>query len=169
MDESLDSSNTSVMEADLEKPVKNLNFEMFANRDPELEEYAIEFKSLYENQFKNVYVKELKKNAPISVTSMPTKEYCKETFENDLMNATTLTFYFDSLELDESGRISAVVTSSYDRAHTYFFEPFLCESYGPYFNTTLFTCMYDVGRKNSVEQMFFLDLPVELYSLLEIE
>ncbi len=165
------SANASINEADIAPKCSTmpLSFDAFPNRDLELEEYAKSFKSIYENQFREIYLKNLKKNDPIQVTSMPTKEYCKETFENDSMNATTLTFYFDSIELDDAGSLTAVIASSFDRRYTYFFEPFLCESYGPLFATNLLTCLYDVGRVNSREQMFFLDLPVELYNLLESE
>ncbi len=170
MDQSIESANASINESDINpKTNQILSFENFTNRDPELEEYATSFKSIYENQFREIYLKNLKKNDPIQVTSMPTKEYCKETFENDIMNATTLTFYFDSLELDDLGNLTAVIASSYDRKHTYFFESFICSTYGPFFSTNLLTCMYDVGRTNSKEQMFFLDLPVDLYNLLESE
>ncbi len=92
MEEKLNTSNESFNQSDLATPVKDLNFESIPNRDLEMEEYAKCFRSIYENQF-NEYLKTLKKNDPISVTSLPTKEYCKETYEIDSMNATTAPSY----------------------------------------------------------------------------
>lgn len=173
MEDSFSVFNASMNESELEKstdpsPPKTLSFDIVTDRDFEMEEYAKNFKTIYENQFKDSLSK-LNKNDLLSVTSLPTKPYCKETFENDLMNSITLSFFFDSLELDDNGKLSAVITCSHDRLHTYYFEPYLCDKYGPFYSTTLFTCMYNVGRTNSVEQMFFLDLPLDLYNLLETD
>ncbi len=169
MDDSLNTSadRSQLNMSDMDKTAERVpTFESIADRDLEMEEYAKQFKSIYENQFKS-YLRRLKKNDILSVTSLPTNEYCKETFESDLMNSTTLSFQFDSLELDDNGQISSVIMTSYDRLHTYYFDPVVCGKYGPFFTTTLYTCMYNVGKKNSVEQPFFLDLPLELYNLLE--
>lgn len=163
---SVDTSQLNMSDMDNSSTEKALSFESIADRDLEMEEYAKQFKSIYENQFKD-YLRQLKKNDALSVTSLPTGEYSKETFEMDMMNSTTLSFQFDSLELDDNGQISAVIMTSYDRMHTYYFDPFVCDKYGPFFTTTLYTCMYNVGRSNSVDQQFFLDLPLELYNLLE--
>lgn len=168
MEDKLNTKNESLNQSDLETSIKELNFETLPNRDLEMEDYAKSFRSVYENQFKE-HLRTLQKNDPISVTSLPTKVYCKETYEVDSMNTTTLTFNFDSLELDNSGKVIAVVASSFDRVHTYFFDSFLCDTYGPFYGTTLYTTMYNVGRSNSQEQMFFLDLPLSLYNLIEMD
>ena len=136
------------------------------DRDLEMEEYAAKFKSIYENQFRE-YLRKHEAQEPISVTSLPMKKYNKDTFDEDMMNSTTLTFYFEALECDEEGNINAVVASSFDRSQNYYFMPFLCENYGPFYMTTLYASLYNVGRKDSQENMFFLDLPVALYNLLD--
>lgn len=163
---SADTSQLNMSDMNSSCSEKTLSYDSIADRDLEMEEYAKQFKAIYENQFKD-YLRQLKKNDSLSVTSLPTSEYCKETFEMDMMNSTTLSFQFDSLELDDNGHISSVIMTSYDRMHTYYFDPVVCDKYGPFFTTTLYTCMYNVGRSNSVDQQFFLDLPLELYDLLE--
>lgn len=165
-----ESANESLNISELDTPSKKISFENIniTERDYEMEEYALKFKYVYENHFMN-YLKSLKKNDSLSVTSMPTNKYCKESFEDDMMNSITLNFHFDSIEHDDNGKISAVIANSHDRLHTHYFEPFICNSYGPYFSTTLLTSMYNVGRKNSAEQMFFLDLPIYLYNKLEAD
>ena len=167
MEDKLNTTNESLNQSDI-APVKELDIESILNRDLEMEEYAKCFRSVYENQFRQ-YLKTLQKNDLISVTSMPTKAYCKETYEIDSMNTTTLSFNFDSLELDDSSNVVAVVASSFDRVHTYFFDSFLCDTYGPFFGTKLYISMYNVGRSSSQEQMFFLDLPLSLYNLIEMD
>ena len=136
------------------------------DRDLEMEEYAAKFKSIYETQFRE-YLRKHKVHEPLSVTSLPMNKYNKDTIDQDLMNSTTLTFYFEALECDEEGNINAVVASSFDRTQNYYFMPFLCENYGPFYMTTLYASLYNVGRKDSQESMFFLDLPVALYNLLD--
>jgi hypothetical protein len=138
-------------------------------RDFEMEEYAARFKQVYENDF-HEYLKNLKKGEPLNGTALPTAKYNKETFEADSMNSLTLTFYFDSVELDEAGRLSSVLADSFDRAERCHFQVYNCKKYGPYYDTTLFACLCSVGRANSKADQatrFFLDLPVHLYYKLD--
>jgi hypothetical protein len=143
-------------------------FDEIEDRDPEIEDYCLNFRKIYQNQFV-AHLKSLTKNDVISVTSLPTKKYCKETFDQDLMDSTTLNFNFEEIECDENGNINRVIATSFDRVSKYDFCPFLCNDYGPYFKTNLLACCYNVGRKNSKEEMFFIDLPLNLYILLESE
>ena len=138
-------------------------------KDPEMEEFAKNFKKIYETEF-HQHLKGLEKNDLLMATSLPTKPYCKDTYEMDAMNATTLNFYFESLECDEEGNINSIVTSTFDRSQKCHFHPHLYKRYGPYQNTTLFTTLYNVGRKGAAEgqaEEFFIDLPVELYNLID--
>ena len=137
-------------------------------KDPEMEEFAKNFKKVYETEFRQ-YLKGLKKNDLLMATSLPTKPYCKDTYETDAMNATTLNFYFESLECDEAGNINSVVTSTFDHSQKWHFHPHLYKRYGPYQHTTLFTALYSVGRKaaETVTEEFFIDLPVELYNQID--
>lgn len=136
-------------------------------RDLEMEDFAKQFKSVYENQFRD-YLKNLNKNEPLSATSLPTKKYNKDTYEVDSMNSTTLVFYFDGLELDENGNINGVLATAFDKTEECHFTPYLCKEYGPYFKTNLLCCLYNVGRgKDSEAANFFLDLPIDLYNLID--
>ena len=138
-------------------------------RDPEVEEFAAKFKAIYENQFVT-YLKNLNKSEPLNATSLPTKKYDKNTYEQDSMNSTTLTFYFSHVENDENGNIVAIVATSFDKSENCHFTPQLCKDYGPYFNTTMFCTFYNVGRKKAEEseaEDFFLDLPIDLYNLID--
>ena len=149
--------------------VDELDLATITDRDEEMEEYASRFKQIYENEFKNYLKSEIKKNDQLTATSLPTTPYNKDTYEMDSMNSTNIVFYFDSLELDEqTGAINSIVTHTFDKSQKCHFHPHAYKKYGPYFNTTLFTCLYNVGRKSdSVAQEFFLDLPLNLYYLLE--
>jgi len=140
------------------------------DRDPEVENFAQSFKLVYENQFRD-YLKQMIKKQSISATSLPTVKYCKENYEAYSMNSTTLLFYFDHLEQDECGNINSVVATTFDQSESCHFIPEICNQYGPYVNTTLFTCLYNVGRtsSNNNPDKFFLDLPIELYNLIEDE
>ena len=146
-------------------PVQDL--ENIAERDMEMEDYNKKLKNIYENDFL-AYLKTLNKGDSLCATSLPTKPYCKDTFEDDMMNSTSLVFYFDSIDIDQNGNINAVVAYSFDKSIRYYFTPFLCDSYGPFYKITLLTCMYNVGRSNNeITQHFFLDLPVHLYNILD--
>lgn len=176
----------SVNETDEEIIVSNLNdlsidnnheedadeiddgFDEIEDRDPEIEEYCENFREIYKNQFTE-HLKTLVINQSISVTSLPTKKYNKETFDEDLMNSTTLNFNFEGLECEEDGSIKTVIATSFDKVTKYDFNPYLCNDYGPYYKTTLYACYYNVGRKASKEELFFIDLPSHLYTLLESE
>lgn len=161
---SIDNSNNN----NIPEESQDDGFDEIEDRDPEIEEYCKMFRKIYRNQF-NDYLKSLAKNESISVTSLPTKKYCKETFDEDLMNSTTLNFYFEKLEFEENGSIKSVIAKSFDKKTKYDFTPYVCDNYGPYYKTTLWACCYDVGRKESKEEMFFIDLPSHLYTLLESE
>ena len=140
-----------------------------AERDPEIEEFSEKFRQIYENQFRS-YLKTLARNETIYATSMPAKKYCKETYDDDAMNSTTLLFYFDGLELDEHGNINAVKATTFDKTETCHFHPYLCRQYGPYYKTMLLCCLYNVGRKSdSMAENFFLDLPVDLYNQIDMD
>ena len=141
-------------------------FDEIEDRDPEIEEYCKSFKQIYQNQLID-HLKSLSKNDSITITSLPTKKYNKDTFDEDLMNSTTLNFYFDKLELEENNSIKSVIATSFDRQTKYDFTPYLCNDYGPYYKITLFACYYNVGRKSSKDELFFIDLPSSLYTLLE--
>ncbi|CAF0991320.1 unnamed protein product [Brachionus calyciflorus] len=136
-------------------------------RDHEVEDFAKQFKKIYENDFR-IYLKNLKPNEPLNATSLPQKKYNKETYDEDSGESVTLVFYFEKLDLDENGNINLVETSSFDKTEKCFFSPFLCKDYGPYFKTNLLCSFYNVGRsKNQEAQNFFLDLPIDLYNLIE--
>lgn len=154
--------------ADLREKLIEIELEdKIEDRDPEIEDFAEKFRKVYEKQFRE-YLEKLKKNDSIYATSLPTKKYNKETFDEDSMNSINLLFYFDSLDMDENGNINAVVTTTFDRSESCHFQPYLCKEYGPYYKTTLFTCLYNTGRKNNPEALnFFLDLPIDLYNLIE--
>jgi hypothetical protein len=152
---------------ELRKQITDFNFDENFERDPEIEEFNKKFKNIYENKFRT-FLKSLSKNETIYATTLPTKKYCKETFDEDSMNSTTLVFYFDKLDLDENGNINAVVVKTFDKTETCHFHPFLCNHYGPYYKTTLLCTLYNVGRgKESSAQSFFLDLPVGLYNEID--
>lgn len=137
------------------------------DRDEEMEDFARQFKTIYETKFVE-YLKSLKQNDTLNGTSLPDKKYNKDTYEDDSANSTTIVFYFDKLETDESGNINAVVTKSFDKSDVCHFQPHLFKNYGPYFNTQLFCCFYNTGRtKDTTSHEFFLDLPIELYNLIE--
>lgn len=88
----------------------------------------------------------------------------------DSMNSTSLIFYFDHLESDESGNINAIVATSFDKSQSCHFQPFICKDYGPYYRTTLYTSYYNIGRgKNPEAEHFFLDLPIDLYNLIDMD
>ena len=147
----------------------NIEEESIEERDPEIEEFSEKFRNVYENQFKN-FLKSMSKSETIYATSLPTKKYCKDTFDDDSMNSTTLLFYFDGLELDENGNINAVMAHTFDKTETCYFSPYFCKKYGPYYRTTLFCCLYNVGRKeDSMPENFFLDLPVDLYNQIDMD
>ena len=76
-------------------------------------------------------------------------------------------FYFEKLELDDKGNVNAVVTKSFDKTEMCHFQPHLFKTYGPYFNTNLFCAMYNSGRTSEQTKEFFLDLPIDLYNLIE--
>ena len=136
------------------------------DRDPELEEFSQKFKNVYDNDFKN-YLKKLKRNEIIYATSLPTKKYCKDTYDNDSLNSTTLMFYFERLDLDENENINAVVVRTFDNSELCHFTPNLINEYGIYYKAMLFTCIYNIGRTNSSSQNFFLDLPIYLYNKID--
>jgi hypothetical protein len=159
-------SNINELSINNENESADDGFDEIEDRDPEIEEYAKNFRNIYSNELVE-YLKTLVRNDSLSVTSIPTKKYCKETFDEDLMNSTTLNFNFEGLECDPDGKIKSVIATSFDRSTKYDFSPFLCSDYGPYFRTTLYACYYNVGRKSSKEEMFFIDLPLHLYNLLE--
>lgn len=136
-------------------------------RDEEMEDFARQFKTIYETKFV-AYLKGLKPNDTLNGTSLPDKKYNKRTYEDDSANSTTIVFYFDKLETDEAGNINAVVTKSFDKSDVCYFQPHLFKNYGPYFNTQLFCCFYNTGRtKDTTSHEFFLDLPIQLYNLIE--
>ena len=102
--------------ADLREKLIQIELEdKIEDRDPEIEEFAEKFRKVYEKQFRE-YLEKLKKNDSIYATSLPTKKYNKETFDEDSMNSINLLFYFDSLDMDENGNINAVVTTTFDRS-----------------------------------------------------
>ena len=159
-------SNINELSINNENESADDGFDEIEDRDPEIEEYAKNFRQIYSNEFAE-YLKTLVHNDSLSVTSIPTKKYNKETFDEDLMNSTTLSFNFEGLECDPDGKIKSLIATSFDRTTKYDFNPFLCTDYGPYYRTTLYACYYNVGRKSSKEEMFFIDLPLHLYTLLE--
>jgi hypothetical protein len=137
------------------------------DRDIELEEFAQKFKEIYDNDYRN-YLKNLDKNEILYATALPTKKYCKETYDQDSMNSTTLMFYFERLDLDENENINTVVVRTFDRSELCYFTPTVYNEYGLYYKTMLFTCFYNTGRiNNSSSQNFFLDLPVYLYNKID--
>lgn len=136
-------------------------------RDLDVEDFAQQFKKIYENNFV-CYLKKLKPGTALNATSLPTKKYNKDTYEDDSGDSTTLVFYFENLELDEKGNINIIKASSFDKTEKCFFTPFLCKDYGPYFKSNLFCSYYNIGRSKDKEAMnFFLDLPIDLYNLIE--
>lgn len=159
--------NDSIVEKNKPQPKQSpINEE---DRDEEVEDFAKQFKTIYETKFLE-YLRGLKKNDPLNATSLPVKKYNKLTYEVDSMNSTTLVFYFEKLELDEKtgDAVNAVVARSFDKSELCHFQPFVCQEYGPYFNTNLYTCMYNIGRSKEMgAQIFFLDLPIDLYNLIE--
>lgn len=136
-------------------------------RDEEIEEFAKKFRQIYEREFRE-HLRSLKKGDMINATSLPTKKYNKDTFDDDSAESTTLVFYFESLDADENNNINCVSAKSFDKSELCHFQPHLCKDYGPYFRTTLYCCMYNQGRKkSSTAEYFFLDLPVKLYNLID--
>lgn len=136
-------------------------------RDLEVEDFARQFKNIYENNFIN-FLKNLQPNTALNATSLPTKKYNKNTYEDDSNESTTLVFYLDNLELDEKGNINIVVATSFDRTEKCYFTPFLCKDYGPYYRTNLLCSYYNIGRSKDKEAInFFLDLTIDLYNLIE--
>jgi hypothetical protein len=137
-------------------------------RDFEMEAFSEQFKKIYENEFKT-YLKGLTKGQTIYATSLPKKPFNKETFEQDENDSTTLVFYFDSLEIDDDGHINCVDMLSFDKSEKCRFYPFLYKRYGQYYNITLFTTLYNVGRETTASRAeeFFLDLPVDLYNMID--
>lgn len=144
------------------------DLEMAENeRDPELEDFARQFKNIYEHNFID-YLKKLQPNSPLNATSLPTKKYNKDTYEDDSNESTTLVFYLDNLELDEKGNINIVVATSFDKTEKCYFTPFVCQDYGPYYRSNLLCSYYNIGRSKDKEGInFFLDLPIDLYNLIE--
>ena len=142
-----------------------------ADRDPEIEEFAKRFKAVYEHEFVEYLQSEkVHKNDTICATSLPTGKYCKETFEQESMNSLTLNFHFDKVDVDENGNIQAIVAETFDRSETCHFQPTLCKNYGPYHKTLLFTCVCTISRKSiQGPVVLFLDLPLELYNLIELD
>lgn len=137
------------------------------DRDEEMEDFARQFKSIYESKFAD-YLRSLKPSEPLNATSMPETQYNKDTYEQDSANSTTILFYFEKLETDEKGNINAVVTKSFDKTEICHFQPLLCKDYGPYFKTNLYCCLYNTGRSGSdTAKNYFLDLPINLYNLIE--
>jgi hypothetical protein len=137
------------------------------DRDPEIEEFAQKFKEIYDKDFKN-YLKKLDRNEIIYATTLPNKKYCKETYEVDSLNSTTLMFYFERLDLDENQNINTVIVRTFDHSELCHFIPTLFNEYGLYYKTFLFTCLYNIGRKtHSLAENFFLDLPIHLYNKIE--
>ena len=154
---------------ELRKRITDLSFDNDFEQDIELEEFSQKFKNVYENKFRS-FLKTLSKNETLYATTLSTKKYCKETYDEDSMNSTTLVFYFEKLDVDENGNINAVIVKTFDKTETCHFHPFLCNHYGPYYKTTLFCTLYNVGRTtDSLAQSFFLDLPVDLYNEIEAE
>ena len=152
-------------------------------QDPELDDFNSKFKVVYEDQFLK-WLKTLNKNDQINATSLPTKIYDKDTYEDD---STTLVFYFDSIEYDDSCQdvdklhVNAVNAFSFDKSICIKFTPILVEHYGPYFGTHIFASAYSTGRQSNNTQMkednnnyeevqteyFFLDLPIHLYHQID--
>lgn len=154
----------------INEPAKNSAATLPVNkeeRDEEMEDFARQFKSIYESKFIE-YLKNLKRLEPLNATSLPETKYNKETYDQDTANSTTILFYFDKLETDEKGNVNAIVTKSFDKTEVCHFQPYLCNDYGPYFNTNLYCCLYNTGRAGSEKaQNFFLELPIDLYNLIE--
>lgn len=136
------------------------------DRDEEMEDFARQFKSIYETKFVE-HLKGLKRQEPLNATSLPEKKYNKHTYEEDSANSTTILFYFEKLETDEKGNVNAVVAKSFDKTEVCHFQPHLINDYGPYYNTNLFCCLYNTGRSSDKAREFFLDLPIDLYNLIE--
>ncbi|RNA37025.1 hypothetical protein BpHYR1_033610 [Brachionus plicatilis] len=136
-------------------------------RDAEVEDFAKNFKKIYENDFID-YLKKLEPNTLLNATSLPIKKYNKDTYEEDTADSTTLVFYFEKLELDEKGNINILVATSFDKTEKCYFTPFLCNDYGPYYKANLLCSYYNIGRSKDKEALnFFLDLPIDLYNLIE--
>jgi len=156
---------TTDVREELEKD--NINEIPQEDRDQEMEEFAAKFKHIYETKFRD-YLRELKdQSISLSATGLPASKYNKETFEEDSNNSTTLMFHFDKIEMDKDLNINVVHMLSADRTEKCQFTPFKCKNYGPYYDTTLFTSLYLVGRLKMTTEHFFLDLPVDLYNLIE--
>lgn len=130
-------------------------------RDADMEDFARQFKKIYETKFVD-YLKTLKRSEPLNATSLSEKN-C-----DDEDNSTTLVFYFEKIDTDENGNVNAVVAKSFDKTEICHFQPYLCNKYGPYWKTNLYCCLYNTGRTASqAAQNFFLDLPIDLYNLIE--
>lgn len=175
-EEEEDNKNNNVIELSdsmIEPPPKSkcetINLEDMRpeDRDEEMEDFARQFKSIYEKKFVE-HLKSLKQGEPLNATSLPEKKYNKDTYEEDSANSTTILFYFEKLDVDEKGNVNAVLTKSFDKTEICHFQPFLCKEYGPYYDTNLYCCMYNTGRAGSDKALnFFLDLPIDLYNLIE--
>jgi hypothetical protein len=152
-------------------------------RDADLEDFADKFKEIYEKNFIQLYLKSLSKDSPLNASTLPTKKYNKLTYEEEQDNeSTTILFYFDSLECDETtGSINFVIVNTFDKTQKCYFYPHLCQNYGPYYKTQLYCTHYITGRtkkrnnkknldeQNDDSELFFLDLPIELYNLIDLD
>lgn len=139
--------------------------------DNEVVEFAAKFKKVYEHLFEN-YLKNIKPNTAIYATLVPKNPKEEDQWATKNANTTSLLFYFDSLQYNEENNkiIDFVNAKTFDLSEMYKFHRKICTKYGPYQNTYLWCTHYNTGRSTDTgENEYYLDLPAQLYRLLDTD
>ncbi len=150
-----------------------INQQPLYEHDPEVVEFSVKFKKVYEHLFEN-YLRNLKPGSATYASLVPKnpKEDDQWNDTNNNNSQTSILFYFDSLQLSEENSkvIDFINVRTFDHSEIYKFHRKICTSHGPYQNALLWCSNYNTGRNTDTgDNEYFLDLPANLYRLLDTD